>query len=179
MPKTPHIRPHASAQLATLEPSSRSPPDDAEPPQRHAAEPVDDLGRAGEHGLAAALAEPGARVVGQLELGADAGVDRRLRERDREAAARDVVQERAPRRRPPEELDERGLGREVEPRRPPTDLAVAGLVLRAGERDRRGAGEQDHVALAPARAARRERPASRPTQPTTGVGWIARPSVSL
>ena len=124
--------------------------DDAEPPERHAAEEVDHLGRAGEHGLAAALAEPRARIVGQRQVGPEARVDRGLGEADREAAARDVVDERALRRGAPEELDERRLRLEVEPRRATFDLSPARLILGPGERDRRGAGEQDHVAVAPA-----------------------------
>ena len=179
MPKTPHIRLQASVSSASGGAEQPVAADDAEPPQRHAAEPVDDLGPARDDRLAAALAEPGARVVGQLELGAEAGVDRGLGERDREPALGHVVQERALGRRPPEELDERGLGGEVEPGRLPARLAVARLVLRAGERDPRRAGEQDHVARLPGAAAPARTSGTSPTQPTTGVGWIARPSVSL
>jgi len=76
-------------------------------------------------------------------------VDRRLGEADREAAVGDVVDERAVRRGAPEELDERGLGGKVEPRGAPGHLAVAGLVLGAGQRDRGCAREDDHVARVP------------------------------
>ena len=45
-------------QLVDSRPEQARATDDAELPQRHAAEPVDHIGRAGEHGLAAAFAEP-------------------------------------------------------------------------------------------------------------------------
>ena len=59
------------------------------------------------------------------------------------------MHERAVRRRAPEELDERGFRVEIEPGGPASDLAEAGLVFGAGERDRRGSGEQDDVAFPP------------------------------
>jgi len=46
--------------------------------------------------------------------------------------------------------ESRALRREVETRRAALDLSPASLVLGSGERDRRGAGEQDHVSLPPA-----------------------------
>ena len=62
---------------------------------------------------------------------------------------RDVVDERALGRGAPEELDERRLGGKIEPRGATADLAPARLILGARQRDGRGSGEQDHVALAP------------------------------
>ena len=172
MPKTPHIRrstpPSARRTVEAEQPVAA---DDAEPPQRHAAEPVDHVRPAREHRLAAALAEP-AR--------ADRRAARARRRRPEWIAAsasatasppsETSCSERAARRGPPEELDERRLGREVEPRRPPARLAVARLVLGAGERDRRRAGEQDHVALAPRARAPRGRPARarRSRRPASG-----------
>ena len=67
---------------------------------------------AGGHGddrAPADLAEPLDGVVGELHLGAEPGVDRRLGEHDREPALGGVVDERATRRDAPEEPDQRGL----------------------------------------------------------------------
>ena len=63
----------------------------------------------GKDRLAAAFAEERQRVVGQVELGADAARDRGLRERDREAALGDVVDERAARRVVVESREQLGL----------------------------------------------------------------------
>ena len=85
MPKTPHTwsRP---LELRELDTEQRVAADDAEPPQRDTAEPLDLVRCAGEHRLAAALAEPGARVVRQADVGADPGVERGFRECDGEPA---------------------------------------------------------------------------------------------
>src|SRR5439155_2434112 len=91
--------------------------DAAEPAEALAAEPVGVLRRAREHGLPAAFAEERELVVRQRELGADAAPERRLGERDREAAAAGVVGEREQGRRAPEEPDERRPGAQVERRR--------------------------------------------------------------
>ena len=101
--------------------------------------------------LAADLAEQRQRVVVEVELGAERrsrAPPRRARPRARPRRRRGRATRAAPARgRVP---DERGLGREVERRRP-AERPPARLRLRAGERERRArAGEQDRVALAPA-----------------------------
>ena len=63
----------------------------------------------GEDRAAAAFAEERQRVVGQVELGADACGERGLGERDREASLGDVVDERAARRDRVERPDQLGL----------------------------------------------------------------------
>ena len=163
-------QPCASASSSSSTPSSESPP--TTPSLRIGTPPS----RSTSSGAQASTAWPppspnqARGSSGSLDLGADARVERGLRERDREPAERDVVDERAARRRAPEELDERRLGCEVEPGRTPADLAEARLVLRAGECDRRGAGEQDHVALAPRQTEPRARPraARRSRRPASG-----------
>ena len=172
-------QPCASRSSSSVRPSSAVAADDAEPADRDAAEPIDLVGRAGEHGLAAALAEPGARIVRQPHLGADAGVERRLRERDGEPAERDVVDERAARRRAPEELDRappRPRGRGARGGRRPRRSGPGTRSRRARPARRRRAGRRRPRAR---RRARARTSSSSPTQPTTGVGSIARPSVSL
>ena len=90
-------QPCASRSSVERDAEQRVVSDDPQPADRDAAEPIDVGGRAREHRLAAALAEPGARVGRQRHLGADPGVEGRLRERDGESAERDVVDERAAR----------------------------------------------------------------------------------
>ena len=84
-------------------------------------------------------------------------VERGLGEADREPAVGDVVRERQQRGGLPEEADQRRLGRQVELRGLAAELAVQRLVLRAGERELGLAGEEDDVALPPARPGRRAR----------------------
>ena len=79
----------------------------------------------------------------------------------------------------PEERDEPRLGVEVERRRRSAHLAVARLVLGAGERtaSRRTRRRSRRPSRQP--LGTRRTSSTRPTAPTTGVGWIARPFVSL
>src|SRR4051794_11198648 len=98
MPKMPHIERgsglrsfHSVPRLGQSvegQPEERLAADGADALERDGAalEGVLLRGGAGDDGLAAALAEERAVVVGQVELGADPGEERRLRERDREAA---------------------------------------------------------------------------------------------
>ena len=139
----------ASFSAGSGRPRSRSPP--TTPIRRRPFEPSRSTssGRAGDHRAAAALAEERERAVGQLELGADPGVERGLGEADREPAVGDVVRQGQERRGLPEEADERRLGREVERGRLAAELAVERLVLGAGERELGLAGEEDDVALLP------------------------------
>ncbi len=88
------------------------------------------------------------------------------------------MDERAERRHPPEEGDEPCLGIEIERAGRAADLAEERLVLRAGERERRGLGESTESPSRQPFGTRRTSGTS-PTAPTTGVGWIARPFVSL
>ena len=59
------------------------PADDAHLAQRYSVEPRHIVAGAGDHGLAAALAEPGKQVGRQLDLRADTAPERRLGQRDR------------------------------------------------------------------------------------------------
>ena len=82
-------------------------------------------------------------------------------------------------RRARETRSSAAFGGEVERRRPAAELTVERLVLGAVERElrlrRRGRSRRPR-ARCPGSC---RTSATRPTQPTTGVGWIARPSVSL
>ena len=81
--------------------------------------------------------------------------------------------------RAPEESDERRLGAEVRTRRSSGRAAEeARLVLRAVERKLGRADDVDRIALVPP-CGDKPNVGTSPTQPTTGVGWIAAPSVSL
>ena len=153
----------------------------AESPQRHAVELRDVLGPAGDDRPAAALAEPrrprprrsrrSAPSPDQIASSASATA------RPPSEASCALVRTGAAVARNAMSAASRG---EVGPRRPAGGAAEeARLVLGAVERD-----------VACARRAARRRPRSsargssrtsstRPTQPTTGVGSIARPSVSL
>src|SRR5207244_11875739 len=98
--------------------------DRADPREALLAEELDVVGRAGEDGRAAA------GLVRQLDLRPDPAPEGGLRERRLEPLVADVVREREDRRRFPEEADERRL---------------------RGELLCRDTGEENDVALAPAR----------------------------
>ena len=136
-------------------------------------------GGSGHDDLTADLAEERQRILVELELRADPAPERRLGERDGKPALGDVVDERRVPAGARRVADERDLGREVE-RRQAAERAPARLRLgaRRGERRPR-ACEEDRVARPASRAGRGGHRATSPTQPTTGVGWIERPSVSL
>ena len=166
-------------QRGEREPEEPVAADDADPAQALRAEPLDVPGRAGDDRAAAALAEERERVVGQLELGADPGVERGLGEADREPAVGDVVRQRQERGGLPEEADRappRPRGRAGRARRRARRRAPGTRSRRTRARARRRGGRRRPPATRPGR---RARPATRPTQPTTGVGWIERPSLSL
>ena len=104
--------------------------------------------------------------------------DRSLGERDRQAAFGDVVDERAAWRELVELPNESGLGGQVERGGGAFEPPVDRLVLGAVEGELRLSGKVDRVSFRQAPGTRRTSGTS-PTQPTTGVGWIERPSVSL
>jgi hypothetical protein len=128
------------------------PADDAEPAMRHALQHRHVFVGQGYDHLASALAEPGDRVVFQLDLCAEARRERGFGERDGEPALCGVVRAREERRGAPEEANQRGFGGQLGHRRASGRAAEEErLILGAVETELGRADGVDLIAFPPGR----------------------------